>query len=112
ERQDHHADDDGGDNQPVGVGIDAAQGVGAHGAQAGHGGQHAHAQEGHEGLGEDGRRDLQAGGGHDLADAVGQQVPLDDPAAGGAQGAGGGDVLLLLQSEDLAADDAAQAHPV
>ena len=46
-------------------------------------------------LGEDGSRDLQ-GGGHDQgADAVGQQVLLDDTAAGSAQCAGSGDVLAL-----------------
>ena len=71
-----------------------------------------HAQVGHEGLQEDGRRDLQAGGRHDLADAVGQEMPPDDTPAGGAQGPGGGHILLLLELEDLAADDAAHADPV
>ena len=40
------------------------------------------------------------------------QVPLDDPAAGGAQGTGRGHVFLFLEGEDLAADDAAHTHPI
>ena len=40
------------------------------------------------------------------------QVPLDDPAAGGAQGTGRGHVFLFLEGEDLAADDAGHGDPV
>ena len=39
-------------------------------------------------------------------------MPLDDPAAGGAQGTGRGHVFLFLEGEDLAADDAAHTHPI
>ena len=110
--QHDQADHEGREDELVGIALQTlARGVGQ-GAEGGHGRLDADADEAQKALGKDGRGDLQGGGDNDDGKAVGDDVLADDAPRSCADAARGEDVFILLDGEDLAADEARHAHPV